>query len=333
MILRRKVKAQGLFLCLAALLVAIFFSQAFALDKRESRGLSHYIMGLMYDKRGDSDNAAKEYIKALQSDYKNPIIHFKLASVYIDQNAVDKAIEELKVASKLDPEAVEPHAVLSVLYATIDKTDESNREYELALKNASKIQPENINIYKSLGSLYLAQKNYKAAQETYKLIIKLKPEDAEAHFYLATLYDELKDRKGAIGELKTALQLNPDYSDALNYLGYLYVEEEKNFDQAEAMIKQALEFEPDNAAYIDSLGWLYFKKGRINEAISELERAASLLDDPVIYSHLGDAYMKKQDKEKARLSWQKSLQLSPEQEDVKEKLQALMENEAKNRTP
>lgn len=333
MILRRKVKAQGIFLCLAALLTIIFFSQAFALDKKESRGLSHYIMGLLYDKRGDSDSAVKEYIKALQADYKNPVIHFKLASSYIDQNAVDKAIEELKIASGLDPEAIEPHAVLSVLYATIDKTDESNREYEIALKNASKIQPENINIYKSLGSLYLAQKNYKAAQEIYKLLIKLKPADAEAHFYLATLYDELKNRKSAIEELKITLQLSPDYGDALNYLGYLYVDEGRNLDQAEAMIKKALKLEPDNGAYIDSLGWFYFKKGRIKEAIAELEKAASLMDDPVIYEHLGDAHMKNQDKDKARINWQKSLQLSPSQEEVKKKLQALMENEAKNRIP
>ena len=108
-----------------------------------------------------------------------------------------------------------------------------------------------------------------------------------------------------------------------NYLGYMYVEEEKNLDAAEVMIKKALEIEPNNGAYIDSLGWLYFKKGKLSPALEQLERASALLEDPVIYDHLGDVYLKKGDVKKALGSWQKSLQLDSKQEQIKKKIDAL----------
>jgi tetratricopeptide (TPR) repeat protein len=86
------------------------------------------------------------------------------------------------------------------------------------------------------------------------------------------------------------------------------------------MIKKALELEPANGAYIDSLGWLYFKKGKTKEAIRELEKAIALIEDPVIYDHLGDAYFKLKDFGKAKENWEKSLKLLPGQDKVKEKI-------------
>jgi Tfp pilus assembly protein PilF len=115
----------------------------------------------------------------------------------------------------------------------------------------------------------------------------------------------------------------------LNFLGYTYVEKNKNLAQAETMIRKALEIEPNNGAYIDSLGWFYFKRGRFKEAITELEKASSLLDDPVIYDHLGDVYFKINEIEKAKLNWEKSLELDPNQEKVKEKLLTVTKLEKK----
>ena len=89
------------------------------------------------------------------------------------------------------------------------------------------------------------------------------------------------------------------------------------------MIKKALSIQPDNGAYVDSLGWLYFKQGKIQEALKELERAGSLMEDPVIYDHLGDVYFKTGDNANAKLSWQKSLKLDPKQDKIKEKIEQL----------
>jgi Tfp pilus assembly protein PilF len=86
------------------------------------------------------------------------------------------------------------------------------------------------------------------------------------------------------------------------------------------MIRKALSFDPENGAYIDSLGWFYFKKGKFKDALNQLEKAASLLNNPEVYDHLGDVYLKLGNRDSARLNWDKSPKLDAGQEKIKEKL-------------
>jgi Tfp pilus assembly protein PilF len=309
------------FFCLTTLLCVS--RGAFAFDKKESSALSHYIMGVVYEDLGDIDNAIQEYRAALKQDSGNSVVHLNLASSLIKKNEIPKAIEELNIVVQLDPEAVEPHAILALLYSSQNKTDLAAREYEQALKGAAKLQPKNVEIYKSLAAIYLQQKKFTEAESTYKLIIGLSPNDSTAYFYLGSIYNELKNDAAAEKELKRAIELKPDYAEALNFLGYLYVEQDRNLDQGARLIRKALEAEPDNGAYVDSLGWYYFKKGKYKEAQKELERASNLVDDPVVYDHLGELYLKLRDPQKAKASWQKSLQLDPAQESVKKKIENL----------
>ena len=169
----------------------------------------------------------------------------------------------------------------------------------------------------------MQQKRLEPAEKTFNLILKLTPKDADAHFYLSNIYDELKKRDEAIKELRKVLELDPNYHRALNYLGYIFIEENRNLAEAETMIKKALELESDNGAYIDSLGWLYFKQGKVDKSIKELEKASTLIEDPVIYDHLGDVYFKSKNLEKAKLNWEKALKLDPAQEAVKKKLETV----------
>ncbi|MFA6216507.1 MAG: tetratricopeptide repeat protein [Candidatus Omnitrophota bacterium] len=324
--LKRRV---SLFLC--CLSIALCSSTSvFALDKRLSLTLTHYIMASMHEQSGDTEEAVSEYKKALDLDPRNALIHLNLALCYLRQNDASKATLELNLAIKYDEEAIEPHAVLALLYFSQGKPDLATVEYEIALKNASKIEPKNIDVYKSLGIVYLRQKKFKDAQNTYRLILDLSPADSEAHFYMANIYDELKNRDETITELKKAIELRPDYAEALNYLGYLYIEENKNFDIAEGLIRKALTLEPENGAYIDSLGWLYFKQGKFIDAVQELKKASTLLEDHVIYDHLGDAYLKLQDRQNAKTSWEKSLIIDSKQEQIKQKLDKLNQEITKN---
>ena len=294
---------------------------ALAFDRQTAAALSRYIMGSIYEKQGEIDPAIQEYKKALKADEKNAVVHLALAAAYIKKKDILQAIQEVNRAIAIEPEAVEPHAILALLYFSQDNLPEAGKEYEKALRNAANLEPKNISVFKSLGILYLQQKNYKAAEDSFKYIIKIAENDYEAHFFLANSLDEQKERPAAEKELDLVLKLNPDYHQALNYLGYLYVEENKNLGEAEKMIKRALELDPENGAYIDSLGWLYFKQGKTKDAIKELVKAADLLEDPVILEHLGDVYLKTQDFANARSFWEKSLKLDPDQDSVKNKIE------------
>lgn len=317
------VRKFGCILLLCFVAGVVCEKKVFAFDKKASLALRHYIMGAMYEDLGNIDEAIQEYKKALKVDRKTSVIHLNLASSYIKKNDIPKAIEELNLAVELDPGAIEPHAILALLYSSQNKLDLAAKEYEIALKCASQLEPDNTEIYKSLGQIYLQQGKLLDAENTYKLILDLDPNDASAHYYLANIYNELNKDELVEQELKEALRLNPDYHEALNFLGYMYVDKNKNLDEARIMIEKALEFDPDSGAYRDSLGWFYFRKGKYKEAIVELESAAGLLDDPVIFDHLGDAYFRVKNMEKAKSNWEKSLELNSEQDKVRKKLEKI----------
>ena len=308
---------QGVFLCLMVLSAQGLCAAG---QKKESVALSRYIMAMMYDDLGQIDQAIQQYKKALWLDSRNNIVRLNLAVAYLKKGQVEQAVKELNTAAKIEPDAVEPHAVLAVLFSLQNKPDQANREYEISLKNAAKANPQNIDIYRNLGQLYTGEKKFDAAIEAFGIVLALSPQDSTAHFYLANLYELKGEKEKAEAQLKKALELKPDYHEALNYLGFFYAQENKNLDQAEALVKKALEFAPENGAYLDSLGWVYFKKGKNRQALEILQRAAVLIEDPVVFEHLGDAYIKAGDKENAKISWEKSLKLDPQQDSVKEKL-------------
>ncbi|MDD5432316.1 MAG: tetratricopeptide repeat protein [Candidatus Omnitrophica bacterium] len=303
------------------LLASLFInSEVFSSDSCNSEAVSHYIMGVMYDDFGDLDKALQEYKSALKSDNESSVIHLNLAVGLIKKYNFSEAATELNTAIRLDPEAVEPHAILAILYTSENKIDLARSEYEAALKNAAKLQPKNADIFKSLGAIYLQQRKFKEAEENYKIVLGLSPNDASVHFYLGSIYNELNKFDLAEKELKRAIELKADYHEALNYLGYIYVEANKNLDKAFTLINKAIELEPNSGAYIDSLGWYYFKKGNFEQALKNLEKAASLEDDPIIYDHLADTYYKLKNQQKAKSNWEKSLSLDPKQDKVKKKL-------------
>jgi tetratricopeptide (TPR) repeat protein len=123
--------------------------------------------------------------------------------------------------------------------------------------------------------------------------------------------------------LKKSIALAPSSSaEACNYLGYMWAERGENLAEAEQLILRALEQDPGNGAYADSLGWVYFQQGRHEEALAELQRAASLLEspDPVVLDHLGDAHEKLGQTAEALRYWQKALQLDPENSSLAAKI-------------
>jgi Flp pilus assembly protein TadD len=62
---------------------------------------------------------------------------------------------------------------------------------------------------------------------------------------------------------------------------------------------------------VDSLGWVLFRRGQIEEARRELERASRLPDgdDPVIWDHLGDVYERLRMTSQAKAAWEKAVHL------------------------
>src|SRR6266545_3517438 len=134
----------------------------------------------------------------------------------------------------------------------------------------------------------------------------------------AGLYDKAAEL------LRRSITVDPANSaEACNYLGYMWADHNMNLDEAETMIKRALEKEPNNASYLDSLGWVEFQKGKFDQALTDLLRAAKTAerDDPVVFEHIGDTYLKLNRMPEAVEAWQKALTLDPKNKNLAEKVE------------
>ena len=170
---------------------------------------------------------------------------------------------------------------------------------------------------------------YDEAETECKAMLKAHDLPSEAiriRTMLSHVYSSAKQQVRAEEQLHIILKIDPDNARINNDLGYLWADHGKNLEIAEGMIRKAIELDraqrrrspnfsadsdKDNAAYVDSLGWVLFRKGQIEEARKELERAASLDDgdDPVIYDHLGDVYNRLRMRQEASRAWQRALEL------------------------
>lgn len=137
--------------------------------------------------------------------------------------------------------------------------------------------------------------------------------------------------KAGLDELAALVDRNPADPDLANELSYELAEKGIELEKAEKLIRGAMELEAmqrrqgvmprfelaawtpahDSALKVDTLGWVLFKRGKLDEACRELERATRLPegDDPVLWDHLGDALAERGEKSVARTCWERAAAL------------------------
>ncbi len=261
--------------------------------------------------RNNAFNAAESlFYKALQlkSDDNGDIYYF-LARTHEENRNYSMAISYYNKYFNYTKESnILVH--IGYIYGTQNKF---SRAYDYFLK-AVKSDPENPGAYFFWGLVQIWEGKNSAARDNILRAISIKNDEETYYFYLAVAYEKLTDVDKSIENLKLAINYNKNSGRSYNYLGYIYADRNTNIDEALTLVQKALELEPENGAYLDSLGWIYYRKGDFVSALKNLLTAEEKLDetenpDYVVYDHLGDTYLKLDNKAKAVFYWEKALKL------------------------
>ncbi|MDI6745109.1 MAG: tetratricopeptide repeat protein [Thermodesulfovibrionales bacterium] len=101
----------------------------------------HINLGVAYEKKGEIDNALKEYRLASK---KLPLAYLYMGNIYFQKNDFDGAESAYRKAIKEDPQNADAHNNLAWLYYT--KKENLGEAEELAL-NAIELNPSKKEIY------------------------------------------------------------------------------------------------------------------------------------------------------------------------------------------
>jgi len=199
---------------------------------------------------------------------------------------------------------------IGYIYGTQGKYKKAYDYFLKTIKN----DPDNQSAYFFWGLVQIWEGKFAPARDNILRAISIKNDEETYYFYLAVAYEKLEDFNKSIENLKLAINYNKNSGRSYNYLGYLYADRNINIDEAFSLVQKALELEPGNGAYLDSIGWIYYRKGDYASALKNLLLAEEKLEesgnpDYVVYDHLGETYLKLDNKSKAVYYWEKAVKL------------------------
>lgn len=162
-----------------------------------------------------------------------------------------------------------------------------------------------------------------AAMQVYERALESLPDEPRLRYARALGLVELGDSAGAERDLRALIELDADDANALNALGYTLADENRNLDEAHALIRRALELQPGQPAFLDSLGWVLFRLGRPDEALPPLQQAWALQRDAEVAAHLGEVLWVLGRRDEAREVFEQGRQEEPDNRVLAQTLERL----------
>lgn len=226
-----------------------------------------------------------------------------LALTYSEQGDFRAALRAYSQAMGLAPEYSYLPYNLALLNQRMNRLDDAEKLYRIALRTAEEARRSGVNaavspwkeradILNALGTLAAARHHEKSAGDFYEAALKEDPQLAAAKHNLATLLS----RRGPSAEAERLWRENiaADANSMESRLALAeYLERKGDAPEAAVEFEALIQAFPDQTGARRGLAKLYSKAGRWRDAMSQLEAArATSPNDPRLLEELGDAAAK-----------------------------------------
>lgn len=188
-------KIKKILLCLLSILVF-------------SKGYASFIPGdgLAAEGKGDWQKAISIYKNEIKKDPKRIDLWLRIASIAKHLKNYPQVFAAYKQAIAINPNDPLLYQALSQNYAEANQPNDALA----AIREALKLDPNNIDFLTSQAKLSNWAKNLPLAKESYERLIKLDPNNAKHFRDLSEIYAELKQLKEALLMIDEALKRDPE---------------------------------------------------------------------------------------------------------------------------
>jgi protein O-mannosyl-transferase len=256
------------------------------LSKNPDSSLAHNNLGVALAETGESQQAIKHYLRALELNPKDWEAHCNLANAQAKVGNYELAIEHYRRAVAINPDclnaAANPGATINDATRASDPLNH--------IREAIRLGPDRAESYNHLGMALASTGKLQETINSYRRALELDATHPTAHFNLANAFARIGQSTEAIAEYRKAIELRPRYVEARNNLAAELVKIGQRKD-AIAQFQQVVELEPESPRACFNLGSALSTDGQTSAAIEEFEKAASLKGDYVeCYANLAACY-------------------------------------------
>ena len=179
---------------------------------------------------------------------------------------------------------------------------------------ASQFPKQKLRIILMQAGVYGQQKQYEKAFQLLSHALAEQSEQKDLLYARALMAERINRLDVLETDLKKILASYPDDAEALNALGYSLLAKPDRYAEAEKYLQHALKLQPDEAVIIDSFGWLQFKLGRLESALTYLQRAYAKQQEAEIAAHLAEVLWALGRKEEAEKLFDTAIEKAPDDE-------------------
>lgn len=181
-----------------------------------------------------------------------------------------------------------------VLLAVIEAVRGDNNSALKDVRKAVELAPESFDAQFALGRALYGAGDDAGAVQAFRAAVALRPSDARSLFFLATALERAGDTEGALAAYRQLAQRQPRAHEGHLGLGVMLTKRGgAEADEGMKELALALEIDPNLYEARVTLGRALLSKGRAQEAIEHLSRAAELAPgNPEPHYQLSLAYRK-----------------------------------------
>lgn len=237
-----------------------------------------------------------------------PFLHNYLGAYYFDQHKYPEAQQSYLDAIAINPKYYDAYSNVGDTYRELGKLADAEQAYLKAIEYGAPYA----DTYYNLGVAYINENKLADAEQPLIRAVEISPAHTKARYNLAWTYD--REQKDALAEqaYSETLKYDPTYPEPRINLAVVLTRLGR-YDEAIEQLNIAQRYAPDHPVLRYALGDAKMKTQHYDEAIAVFnELALRNLHQNLVHTSLGLCYETIGKKEEAKASFQKAIDLAPQ---------------------